>query len=132
MHENGPYTVNEGSMIHINGYNLIDYPSILIDTDTGTVLKSGRYDVVYPAYQRVCTAYQKLPELLSSIKLITFNAKYPEFDYSPEGHNFDIDEICTIMNYMNNCIGEDKMNELFTMSLQDLQEKIKTLQSIGF
>lgn len=112
--------------------------SILVDTGTGTgtgtVLKIGPKDKIEPYYRTMLQRYNQIgfPELYKDIKLITFNVKYNEFGFNPEGYNFSIDEVCTIINWFWNSIG-DKMNEFLSMSdLGAVKAKIEHLQFLGF
>lgn len=64
-------------------------------------------------------------------KLISFNVQYPEFNFTPEGYNFTIDEICTLINWWSNSPGSPG-SEILTMPINDVKDKLKMLSSIGF
>ena len=57
--------------------------------------------------------------------------KYPEFNFVPEGYNFTIDEICTLINWWNNSPGAEG-SKILTMSIDDAKDKLKLLSRIGF
>lgn len=135
MHEEGNYYVSHGSIL--SRYNedvmLDEDVTVVVDIDSGGLLKVGKKDWVTNYFNTMCNRYLSngFPEMVSSLKLITFHVKYPEFDFEPEGYNFDIDEICTIINWFGNSIGE-QMKWFLELPLDEAKAKIKKLQNIGF
>ena len=135
MHEEGIYYVNNGSILsrYNEGIMFSEDVTVLVDIDTGGLLKVGKKNWVTNYFGTMCSRYLNngFPEMVSSLKLITFHVKYPEFDFEPEGYNFDIDEICTIINWFGNSIGE-QMKQFLELPLDEAEAKIKKLQNIGF
>ena len=144
-HINGPWYVDNGSMYNrCNSSVMLDEDiAILVDSDVendvGCLLKIGKYDTVSEYYNRYVESFKngKSPRQIDTLMVIRFNVKFeaiPEHgvsEFAPDGYNFTVDEICTILNWFNNCIGK-KMGEFLTMSLDDAKAKIESLQKAGF
>ena len=134
-HESGNYYVQDGSIFNRYNNSFFDEDvTIIIDTSEGILLKVGKKDNITKYFETMCSKYNNmgLTDMISSMKLITFYVKYPNLGFEPDGYNFDIDEICTIINWFNNHIGPDNMNEFLNQSLDEMKCKIKKLQNIGF
>lgn len=135
MHENCAYYVQYGSIY--NKYNdrvmLDEDITIIVDIETYTLLKVGKKDWVTDYFNHMCQKYidKGFSNIAATLKLITFHVKYPELGFEPEGYNFDIDEICTIINWFSNGIGE-RMRWFLELSLDEAKIEIKKLQAIGF
>lgn len=111
----------DNSKVHMNN------PAIVVDTDTGVVLKMGDsftsdikewYNIAVSAYSEVGSEITA-----NSLKLISFD-RYNDV--------IDIDGICTMINYMRNSIGCEKMNALLNAEAEALKLEIAKLQTIGF
>lgn len=135
MHEKCNYYVQYGSIYsHSNpGVMLDEDITIVVDTEVGSLLKIGKKDWVEKYFHDMCNKYVSagFPEMNDHLQLITFHVKYENLGFAPEGYNFDIDEICTIINWFNNSIG-DKLKWFLGLSLDDAKAHIKKLQEIGF
>ena len=135
MHENGNYYVQYGSIYSRanSGVMFDEDTTIIVDKECGTLLKVGRKDQLKTYYDTMCQKYNAagLSHVNDNLMLITFHVKYDNLDFAPEGYNFDIDEICTIINWFNNSIG-NQMKTFLDMPLEDAKTKIKQLQKIGF
>ena len=137
-HENGPWHVDNGSMISNSIHCMLDEDisvCVSIDAiDKRLILhKVGKTSFIKEYYD---TAVQRfidigLPEMANEWKLISFNVQYPEFNFTPEGYNFTIDEICTLINWWSNSPGASG-SEILTMSINDVKNKLKMLSKIGF
>lgn len=137
-HENGPWHVDNGSMISNSTHCMLDEDisvCVSIDAiDNRLILhKVGKTSFIKEYYD---TAVQRfidigLPEMANEWKLISFNVQYPEFNFTPEGYNFTIDEICTLINWWSNSPGSPG-SEILTMPINDVKDKLKMLSSIGF
>lgn len=137
-HENGPWHVDNGSMISNSIHCMLDEDisvCVSIDAiDKRLILhKVGKTSFIKEYYD---TAVQRfidigLPEMANEWKLISFNVQYPEFNFTPEGYNFTIDEICTLINWWSNSPGASG-SEILTMSINDVKNKLKMLSDIGF
>ena len=144
LHSIGPWHTNNGSIFNKTNTVMLDEDiAILIDCDVendySTVLKIGPYDMVSNYFEKMINKYNLngFADTCENMKIIKFNVKFnaikkyniPEF--APYGHNFTIDEICTIINWFSNHIGK-QMDEFLKLSLDDAKSKIKKLQTIGF
>lgn len=94
-HINGSYTTDKGSIINIHTGHIIEEPAILLDTETGTILKIGNSEnitqhlnlkKVYNIYEQLGDTHMRHPS--SYLQIITFGDK-----------NLTIDQICTLLNY---------------------------------
>ena len=124
QHENGIFTVEDGSIFCKMTNTIIENPAIMIDMETGGVLKNGDVSIVAPYFHTFCERHKKMgmEEELKWFKVITFE-KYGAFS---------ADELCTLMNYMRNSIGPEKMAALLNMDEKDLKEKLQKLSEIGW
>lgn len=136
LHENGPYYTQNGSIYsrYNDGFMMDEDSSVIVDVGTGTLLKVGKRENIEPYYRTMCQKYNQMgfPEFYETLRLVTFNVKYEELNFAPEGYNFSIDEVCTIINWFNNSIG-DKMKEfLDNTNLNAVKAEIERLQLFGF
>lgn len=135
MHEKCNYYVQYGSIYsHSNpGVMLDEDITIVVDTEVGSLLKIGKKDWVEKYFHDMCSKYVSagFPEMQNELQLITFHVKYENLGFAPEGYNFDIDEICTIINWFNNSIG-DKLKWFLGLPLDEAKAQIKRLQEVGF
>ena len=126
MHENGPWKNEDGLLINqytdgcVNAYDM----AVLVDLDTGSVLKHGDETMCTKYMATYTTRISKLfPEDIPNLVLVKFN------DY----RNLTPDEVCTFVNYLNNSIGPEKMEQmLHPESLEALKTKLQSLNSVGF
>lgn len=135
MHEGCTYYVSYGSIFNrYNGNIMLDEDiTIIVDIEAGTLLKVGKKDWVTDYFHNMCKRYidSGFSDIAASLKLITFHVKYPELGFEPKGYNFDIDEICTIINWFGNSIGE-RMKWFLELPLNEAKIEIKKLQEMGF
>lgn len=117
-HENGIFTVDCGSIINKQNGMGITNPSVVIDTDTGTVLKIGDAVWVKDYYNKLCNV------------ALDINCTFLTFDRYRGA--LDVDGICTIMNYMMNSLGQERTCQLIQMPVVDLLKEITRLQLIGW
>lgn len=136
-HENGPWYVENGSMLNKYGNSMLDEDIAILVTigsdGYGCFHKVGKSQ---PLLEYMQKATSKLiaagfEEEAKEWKMITFNIKNDEFNFHPDGYNLDIDEVCTLVNWFNNCIGE-QMPEFLSLSLDDMKVKLAKLRRIGF
>lgn len=134
MHENGAYYVMYGSIFsrYNEGFMIDEDATILIDTAAGALLKVGKKGAVTSYFNKMTEGYKAVGVVNDDLCLITFHVKYPELDFEPEGYNFDIDEICTIINYFNDSIGPELMNEFVNSGIDAMKARVKELQDMGF
>lgn len=135
LHRIGPCHVENGSILseYNNGLMLDEDTTILVDIETGTLLKYGHKNMVEKYYNKAVKESAKMQiDLCDTWRLITFYVKHDELDFAPDGYNLDIDEICTIINWLNNNIGGQAMSEFLNSSIEEIRTKIASLQKIGF
>lgn len=143
-HQNGPWYVKYGSMFnkYNDGIMLDEDIAILIDScpedDRGIVLKVGKYENVLKYFNSLIEKYNKnnIPEYYETMSIIKFNVMFEGVEenpkgFKPNGYNFTVDEICTIINWFLNCIGAE-MDKFLHLSLDEAKAKIIKLQEIGF
>lgn len=127
MHERGFLKVYEGMLLNEEYGVYMNEPCLIIDRETGSLLKMGDeltsnikkyYDTMISQYFELGIGVDKSDIVF--IKLDRYNGV------------LDIDEICTLINYMYNSIGKERMNALLEMDDSSLKVKIKELQDIGF
>lgn len=122
-HENGPFKELDGSVYCELIGTIIEHPAVLVDLETGTVLKNTDEDIVKAYFAAFCSEMLKIdPKSVYNYKVIVFD-KYK---------NLSVDEICTLMNYMRNSIGPEKMRELLSMKPENLKGKLSRLAEIGW
>lgn len=135
MHKNGIYYTQYGSIFsRYNDSLMLDEDvTILIDKELGTLLKIGKKQNVTNYFNTMCDQYIRhgIPEMTENLQVITFHVKYPELEFEPDGYNFDIDEVCTIINWFNNHLDAETIMKFLHSSLDDMKTKIKELQAIG-
>lgn len=119
--------VYEGMLLNKEHGVYMNNPCLVIDKETGTLLKMGDeltsnikkyYDTMMSQYFELGIDIDESDIVF--IKLDRYNGV------------LDIDEICTLINYMHNSIGKERMNALLEMDDSSLKAKIKELQDIGF
>lgn len=135
MHEKCNYYVQYGSIYSRSnpGVMLDEDITIVVDTEVGSLLKIGKKDWVTEYFNNMCKKYvdNGYPEMVDSLRLITFHVKYENLGFEPEGYNFDIDEVCIIINWFNNSIGE-RLKWFLELPLDEAKAEIKRLQMFGF
>lgn len=117
-HENGIFTVNCESIINKQDGMIVENPSVIIDTNTGTVLKIGDVSWVKDYYSKLCSIFSKANCIL--------------FTFDRYQGSLDADSICTIMNYLMNSLGPNRISKLLEMPMSDLLKEVARLQSIGW
>lgn len=129
MHECGMLKTYEG-MIMSNKSGLEIYmnnPVVILDTEVGTLIKMGDSltSGIKDYYNTMITALKD-----SGSSDMADSMLYLEF----ERYNgvLDIDDICTLINYMNNSIGAEKLNKILSMDEGSLKLEVQRLQDIGF
>lgn len=123
LHKNGPWFVENRLLVNKYG-SCTNNPSICIDKSNGCVLKCGDAEMVCNYGATAIDAYNKVgwTEQAESITVITFDR-----------YGFlNIEDICTLMNYMQNSIGVEKMQRLLSMGKDELTGEIQMLQELGF
>lgn len=128
LHSKCSFTTCYGSIKSKHSECLIQYPvAVLVDLEFGTLLKVGEADWVNNYRNTMIEAYKKAGHAEMGNALTVVEFKHPLVD-----GKLDADEICTMINYLGNSIGEKSMKELLTMDIDNLKNKLKTLQEFGF
>lgn len=126
-HENGPWSLENG--MFINAYvsdACTNDPAVYIDMEDGTLLKSGDASMVkdYAGLHTSELLRNGFSDMAKGLTVIEFD-RYPSAKLTA-------DEICTLMNYLQNSLGAEKVQALFQMEEEKLKEKLKALYEIGF
>lgn len=125
MHENCAYSV-DNSYICCNGKriaNTCDGVAMIVDIESGVLLKVGQVDVLVNYLSVMRESYNKigLPMIANNIIVVVYD----------ETSNLPPDDICTIINWFSNSIG-DKMKEFLELDYKETLKEIKRLQELGF
>lgn len=128
MHQNGTWFVADNQIL--NRYNnliaLTNTVGLVIDAGTGTVLRTASKDAAEAYFATMIHALNDTANkgvsaakhMADNIQLVTFNLK--------DGP-LDIEQICTLINYMNNTIGSDNMKALLALDQEQLIAKAEEL-----
>lgn len=143
-HSIGPWYIQNGSLCNRISNTFYDEDiAMLIETneeeDTGILHKVGRFENVSKYFDEMTSKLERIgmTDSYKDLHLIQFNVKFeaiPDLDvpeFAPEGYNFTVDEICTIVNWFNNSIGGE-MGKFLALPLIEMKNKIQSLQRIGF
>lgn len=138
-HQNGPCTVQYGSICGLDGYE-IESPAIIlcVPNETDDIVLLRKYGPV----SKIAETYEKMRQKFISMDcrddadelvLITFNAVSGFADYDKvSGAKLTPDEICTIINWLSNQISVAQYKDLMQKDEASLHEKIKKLYDFGF
>lgn len=128
MHQNGSWFVADNQIL--NRYNnliaLTNTAGLVIDAGTGTVLRTASEEAAKSYFATMIhalndTADKGMPaakHMADSIQLVTFDLK---------NGPLDIEQVCTLINYMNNTIGNDNMKALLALDQEQLIAKAEEL-----
>jgi hypothetical protein len=133
-HEHGLITVYNGSIMSKNPMKIYDEIAIIIDVEIGCLLKLGDPSQVKEYYNTIISRYKTInPDYGKSLIYIEFNAKIgnTEIDHYFKSE-LSKDEICTLINYFQNSIGTERMNQILAMNANSLHLELKKLADIGF
>lgn len=137
-HKYGPLITKYGSLYSLNGC-MIENPAIIInvpeeDDDIVTLLKYGSSDNIRKKYTDMCNSYKNngFQEFMDDLKIMEFNTltSFSEYD-KITGANFTTDEICTLINWLNNHISVKSFKELFS-SEENMHKTLSELATLGF
>lgn len=138
-HENGPCTVSYGSMYGYNG-DMIEHPAVILDMsqDPEEILilhKYGPEDKIRPLYEEMQAKYKAFgfDEMAESLTLISFTTitGFPDYDKMVQA-KFTTDEICTLINWLNNCIHVKSFTEFMQSDEAAMHARLAQLASFGF
>lgn len=119
----GYYYVENG-MLHSRGNELqTSNPAVIIDREVGTLLKVGDADYLGDYYNAFLLRLQTCPDMPRNLVYIAFD-RY-------EGI-LDMNEICTLINMLNNHLGGEKVRKLLSMNSGTLKSEIKKFADMGF
>lgn len=137
-HKCGPLVTEYGSLYSSNGC-MIENPAIIInvpeeDDDIVTLLKYGSSDNIRKKYTDMCNAYKNngFQEFMDNLKIMEFNTltSFSEYD-KITGANFTTDEICTLINWLNNHISVKSFKKLFS-SEENMHKILSELATLEF
>lgn len=124
LHEIGPYTVSDGSLIYED--YIINEPTILIDVDSDmkTLLKVGNKDFVTNYYNTMVAKYtaRGWTNMTETLTLIILD----------NTQMLSTDDICTVINAALNCTGHPILDAMVANDVTKLHDEIIRLQEIGY
>lgn len=123
LHQNGPWSTENGLLVHKASGVCVQPYDMAVGFGDGVVHKCGNAEVVNSYMD---TFYKRISSIMPfdppEIIIIYFN----NFEHlSP-------DDICTLSNYLLNCIPIEQVKTLLELTPEELTEKIQKLQSFGF
>ena len=139
QHQNGPLTVVDDVIMDVFG-NIINEPAVIVDMDSApdatlVLLKFGdksRVEKHYLASQAHFAA-KGLSELFKYYTMLVFHPVTGFADYDNSQHAvFTKDEICTLINWLNNAIYVKQYEDLIYMSIENARKKLADLAACGF
>lgn len=136
-HTNGPYRVENGSLLLPTGNMINDNISIClsINTKDGHIIlhKIGTTEFVKKYHQNTVRKllHAGLTDTANEYKCISFDIRYPNLKFTPDGYNFTMDEVCTIINWSINC-PNDNGSDILSMSLDEIRANIQKLAIAGY
>lgn len=119
-HHLGVYTVCHGSILCKASNVIVETPALVIDKETGGVLKRGNAESIKQYFDKLTNG---IPEYAEDYILIEFDR------FSGP---FNSEEICTLLNYMCNCHDKELFNEILTMDIEVLKEKLGKWTELGW
>lgn len=137
-HQNGPCTVSYGSMYGFNG-SIIEHPTVILDIpkDTEEIVtlhKYGSEDKIKPLYDEMQSKYKAhgFDEMAESLTLISFNTLtgFANYDKMTQA-KFTTDEICTLINWLNNSIYVKSFIEFIQSDEAAMHKHLAQLASFG-
>lgn len=141
LHQNGPCTVSYGSMYGFDGC-MIEQPAVILDMSDKddsnsilTLLKYGSHERIKPLFEHMRTKYKSagFDEIADNLTLISFNTVTGFADYDKMTNaKFTTDEICTLINWMQNVIPVKSFIELIESDETTIHERLAQLASFGF
>ena len=118
--------VEYGSIYLKDSPVFIDNMCIIVDKDTGSIMKYGDAESsdIKQYYETMCKKYRDagFSDIADALILIEFD-RYNGI--------LSIEEICTIVNYGMNCHSE-RCLELFDLEADELHKRIAELQGFGY
>ena len=134
-HENGIYEIRYGDIFNKYTDMPIENPAIIIDMETGAVIKCGSLSKIEKYYENFIERTSKImPGEEQNIVLFNFD-HITGFEHYDKHTNakFTNDEICTLINILNNCLGIERIKRLlYELNEQQLHDELKRLRDIGW
>lgn len=139
-HQNGPCTVSYGSIYGITGTTIED-PAVIVDMSDDdddailTLIKYGSKKMIDDVYNKMHETYVKagFHEMADNLTVLSFTviSGFPDYDKIFNAR-FTSDEICTLINWMNNCIPMKHFKTFLGMNETEMHDHLKHLEEIGF
>lgn len=133
-HTIGFVTVYDGSIVSMDMSKIYDKIAIIVDTAVGSFHKVGDPSWVKDYYNVMVSRLGGIDQKLAkSITYIEFNPKTGDNNVDEYlNAKLSKDEICTFINYLQNSIGEERMNEILSMDEPKLHMELEKLNKLGF
>ena len=108
-------------------------PAIILDTEAGLLLKVGDSSWIDHYYNTMLDAFKILGnDQEKDLQIIKFKRVRDGFIIKGGSVVFSVIEISTLINYLANCIGKQRVEELLLLKEPYLKEKLATLKELGF
>ena len=136
-HTNGPYRVENGALLLPTGNMINDNISVClsVDTEDGHIMlhKIGTTESVKKYHQNTVRKLLQagLTDMANEYKCISFHIQYPNLAFTPDGYNFTMDDVCTLINWWVN-YPNDNGSEILNMPLDEIRAKIQKLAIAGY
>ena len=128
LHQMGIYKTDEFGMITDKDRSFFaNNICVIVDVNMGTLLKVGDKDT-----SNITKYYETMTKKYRDAGFDKYADDLTLIEFDRHSGVLDIDGVCTIVNYLSNCIGGPKLQELLSMSDEQLIEKVNYLQGIGF
>lgn len=140
LRENGPCTVSYGNIYGFDGC-MIENPTVILDIDKEnpdnivTLIKYGNEIDIKSYYDNMIDKYKKsgFEYMTDNLILITFKMKTGFLYYDKMVNaKFNSDEICTLLNWLNNHIHVKSFLQFVNADENTMHEKLSTLADLGF
>lgn len=127
LHKLGFYKTENGMLTDEDRTFFANDVCVIVDIESGTLHSVGDRNTsnISEKYDTMVKKFRDagFNEYADALMFVEFN-KYEQ--------NISRDGICTLVNYLGNCIGSKKMKALFAMDSETLNKEIERLQEIGF
>lgn len=121
------------------GYKCLDTPAVIIDKpenedDYVTFHKVGSVGNIREIYDDMCKKFNAagFKDMADSLMMFTFNVKSSWSQCTDKHTIFSADEVCTIINWLQNSISVGDLNKFLALNEDGMHKRVAELASYGF